>query len=80
MTRQGMSGPSLLGNRMPEATVNLWMAKVRSRTFGPSLEFGWWRSLGDNLVETPPCPAEAVQRWCFKAWSCCGKRGWAIRR
>ena len=48
MTRQGMSGPSLLRNRMPEATVHLWMARVRSRTFRPSLDCGWWRSFGDT--------------------------------
>ena len=40
MTPQGMSGPSLMRNQMPEATVNLWMAKVRSRIFRPSLHFG----------------------------------------
>ena len=59
MTRQGMSKPALLRNRMPEATVNLWMAKVRSQTFIPSLDFGWWRSLGDTFAETPPCQAKA---------------------
>ena len=42
MTRQGMSTPSLLRNRMREATVNLWMAKVRSRIFRRSFDFGWW--------------------------------------
>ena len=61
MTRQGMSGPSFWRNRMPEATVNLWMAKVRSRIFKLSLDFGWWQSLGDTLVEKPPYRAKAVQ-------------------
>ena len=54
MTRQGISGYSLVSNRMPEATVSLWMARVRSRMFRPSLDFGWWRYLGDTFVETPP--------------------------
>ena len=80
MTPQGMSGPSLLRNGMPEATANLWMPKVRSWIFRPNLDFLWGRSLGDTFVETPPCRANAVQSWCFNAWSCCKERRRAIRR
>ena len=67
MTRRGMSRPSLWSNRMPEVTLNLWMAKVRSRIFRQSLDFGWWRSFGDRFGETPPRRAKAGQRCRFKA-------------
>ena len=67
MMGRGMSGPSLLRNIMQNGIVNLWMARVRSRVSRPSVALGWWQSLGDIFVETPPCRVKAVQRWCFKA-------------